>query len=114
MSEKTMSMAEMHAMLVGMKQQNETLAKKLKASETSSGEAKANVTRCVKVNKGGGLFVSDESMRAFSDKKGKEYKCGINIHAYQLQAFKALLSNKAIIKDVLAVIESGETIQRTA
>lgn len=86
----------------------------LKKGQVQSGQAKAKVTRTIKRNANGGVYVMDTKMKAYSEKKGKEYTCGINIHGYQLQAFKAMLQDKSIVADVLKVLETGETIQRTA
>lgn len=86
----------------------------LKKGQVQASQDKAKVTRTVKRNKNGGIFIQDKSMKAFSESKGKEYVCGLNIHGYQLQAFKTMLQDKSIVADVLKCIETAETIQRTA
>lgn len=73
--------------------------------QAATGPAKKQTTT-VKINAKGGVFFSAPCMKAFSEAKGKDYQCGINIHAYQLTAFYAFMKDASLQKKVLACIEN--------
>ena len=62
----------------------------------------------IKVNEKGGIFIQDTSVKAFSDRTQKEYVPSINIHAYQLEAFKSILSDSKTCAKVIDVINTGK------
>ena len=88
---------------------------KLLSTENASLKArptKAPVKRkpIAKITDKGGLYFSAPKMLAFSEAKQKEYICGINIHAYQLQAFHTFLSDPSLIKMVLDAMGSTKQV----
>jgi len=98
----TPTMAEMMAMIKGLQDQN----KALQATIVNGKPAKAK--RIVKRNTSGGIYITDSNMKGYSEKKGKEYQAGINIQAYQLEAWATVLSDPSLIKDVLEVMANPD------
>lgn len=62
--------------------------------------------RIIKRNTKGGIFISDPKMKAFSETKGKDYQCGINIHQYQLKAFWNMINDDGLMADIKKVFKS--------
>jgi hypothetical protein len=54
--------------------------------------------RVIKLNKNGGLYVTDPSMRCYSEGKGKHYQAGVNL---PIEAARALFAND----DLLAAVK---------
>lgn len=89
---------EVMARLKKLEEENQIL--KVQAASAPSKPKKTTV----KINSKGGIFFSDPCMVSFSEAKGKDYQCGINIHGYQLTAFKAFLENEALLGKVKSLL----------
>jgi len=75
----------------------------LKTRKSSPGKKKA----MVKGNKSNGVFITHPKMQAFSDKKGKNYQCGINLQAYQLEAWNFLINDAEMLSMVKEFFKTG-------
>ena len=92
---------EMTAVLERLKKlEEENQVLKVQAASAPSKPKKTTV----KINSKGGIFFSDPCMVSFSEAKGKDYQCGINIHGYQLSAFKAFLENEELLGKVKTLL----------
>lgn len=99
------TVAELMKQLAELKAANEQLAK-------NPPKVKKGPTRTIKMNKSNGLFFSDPCMQAFSVNKNKNYQAGINIQAYQLDAFVAVLNNPELLADMKTMVNTGVEISK--
>jgi sugar lactone lactonase YvrE len=63
-------------------------------AQLSQNNAKAR-SRVIKLNSAGGLYVTDPSLRAYSEKKSKHYQAGFNLSP--IDACRALFSNDELL-----------------
>ena len=92
------------AMVAAEITQDEADAALLELAQQNAPAPRKGPKRLIKQNAGGGLYVTDPSFKAWSDKKSKWYTAGVNINV-AWDVIRALFSDDDLLLEIRAYVE---------